>query len=141
MNMPSINDSIRISAPLEKAMHALTTEAGYRGWWSKNCTVPEGAGGEANLTFDKQGTIVKMKYRIDTIDPKGRVKWTCIGHDQPSWVGTTLNWSVAPSADGVEVKLEHAGWKDAAPEPVMQGWKHFLASMKSYLERGRGEPW
>jgi uncharacterized protein YndB with AHSA1/START domain len=139
--MASIKDSIRIGVPLSKAMHALTTEAGYRGWWSKDCQISEKVGGEAKLKFNKGGTIVRMTYRIDSIDPEGSVKWTCIGHDLPDWVGTSLSWTVVPSDDGVEVKLDHAGWQGSPPEPVTEGWRHFLKSMKSYLESGRGEPW
>jgi uncharacterized protein YndB with AHSA1/START domain len=139
--MASLKDSIRIRAPLGKAMQALMTEAGYRGWWSKDCQISEKVGGEAKLKFNKGGTIVTMKYRIDSIDPKGSVKWTCIDHDLSDWVGTSLNWSVVPSGEGVEVMLDHAGWKGPPPEPVVQGWSHFLRSMKSYLETGRGEPW
>jgi uncharacterized protein YndB with AHSA1/START domain len=141
MKMTSINESIRIGAPLERAMEALTTEAGYRGWWSKDCSIPRDVGGEPTLKFDKGGTIVAMRYRIDAIEPEGKVKWTCIGHDMPSWIGTSLNWNVVPSGDGVEVKLEHAGWQGDPPEPVTQGWRHFLGSMKAFLETGRGEPW
>ena len=139
--MASIQDSIRIQAPLAKAMQALTTEAGYRGWWSKDCQISEKVGGQADLKFNKGGTIVRMKFRVDSIDPAGSVKWTCIGHDLPEWIGTTLNWSVQPSGDGVEVRLDHAGWKGTPPEAVAQGWSHFLKSMKSYLEAGHGEPW
>lgn len=138
--MSSIKDSVRINVPLARAMEALTTQQGYTAWWSKDCTIG-GPGGEARLKFDKQGTIVNMSYRIDRVDPSGSVKWTCIGHDIPAWVGTTLNWSVVPDGAGVEVKLDHAGWKEAPPEPVAQGWKHFLGSMKAYLETGTGQPW
>src|SRR5687768_14495728 len=139
--MESIRDSIGIAASPEAAMRALTTQAGYNGWWSKDCVVPEQAGREATLRFDKAGTIVTMRWHIDSIDPKGRVKWTCVGHDMADWIGTTLGWTVAPEGGGVRVELDHAGWKGAPPEPVRQGWRHFLGSMKQYLETGRGEPW
>jgi uncharacterized protein YndB with AHSA1/START domain len=139
--MASIKDSIRIEAPLGRAMEALTTESGYRAWWSKDCSIPREVGGEANLKFDKGGTIVRMKFRVDAIDPKGTVKWTCIGHDMPTWIGTSLNWSVVPSGSGVEVKLDHAGWQGTPPAAVAEGWSHFLKSMKAFLETGRGEPW
>ena len=139
--MASIKDSIRIQAPLHRAMEALTTQSGYRGWWSKDCSIPGEVGGEVNLKFNKGGTIVAMKYRIDAIDPKGSVNWTCIGHDMPAWIGTSLNWSVIPSDSGVEVRLDHAGGQGEPPEPVGQGWHHFLTSMKAFLETGRGEPW
>src|SRR5262245_21823901 len=136
--MQSIKDRIRIEVPLAKAMTALTTESGYRGWWSKDCQVANAAGGEATLKFNKSGTIVTMKYRIDAVDPKRGVKWTCIDHDFATWIGTCLNWDVATKDGGVEVSLEHAGWKETPPEAVVQGWNHFLRSMKSYLETGSG---
>jgi uncharacterized protein YndB with AHSA1/START domain len=139
--MASINDSVKIQAPLGKAMEALTTQRGYNGWWSKDCQIPEAPGGLASLRFNKGGTIVSMQFRVDDIDPAGKVVWTCTAHDQASWVGTTLRWTVVPAGTGVEVRLEHAGWKDTGPEMVAQGWAHFLKSMKSYLETGVGEPW
>jgi len=139
--MSSIKDAIQIQVPLATAMNALTTEAGYRGWWSKDCQVGDRPGGEARLKFDKAGTLVTMKYRIDAIDPGGAVKWTCVDHDFGDWIGTSLNWRIAPQGTGVEVELDHAGWQGDPPAAVAQGWNHFLRSMKSYLETGRGEPW
>jgi hypothetical protein len=69
------------------------------------------------------------------------VRWTCIAHDMPSWVGTTLDWKLSEQGDGVLVSFEHAGWKEAGPEAVAQGWKHFLGSLKLYVETGTGSPW
>jgi hypothetical protein len=59
----------------------------------------------------------------------------------PDWIGTTLAWHIDGTGDGAEVALEHGGWSGAAPEPVAQGWQHFVASLKSYLETGAGQPW
>lgn len=138
----SIKDSIRIQSSFSKAVDALTREAGYRGWWSKDCKVPEKPGEEAALRFNKNGNIVSMRFRIDSLDAKaGNVVWTCVGHDHPAWVGTSLRWRVIPAADRVEVQLEHAGWRNSPPEPVVQGWSFFLKSLKAYLETGAGEPW
>jgi len=52
-----------------------------------------------------------------------------------------LNWRLAAASGATVVALEHSGWKDAPPEMVAQGWKHFLGSMKAYLETGTGQPW
>ncbi|HTL34037.1 MAG TPA: SRPBCC domain-containing protein [Kofleriaceae bacterium] len=138
--MDTINDEIRIKATPAKAFEALTTQAGYRGWWNNVAEVPTNVGGEPNLLFDKQGQKVHMRYRIDEIAPTS-IKWTCIAHDMPSWVGTTLHWQIRGAGNEVVVALEHSGWKDAAPQMVKDGWKHFLGSMKSYLETGTGQPW
>jgi uncharacterized protein YndB with AHSA1/START domain len=140
--MTAIKDQIRIETTPEKAYDALTTQRGYNGWWSKDCVIGAKAGDEARLTFDKAGTKVNMKYRIDRIDAKSGIRWTCTAHDAPPWVGTTLEWAIqAEGAKSVTVALTHDGWEGAPPEPVIGGWKHFLGSMKKYLETGTGEPW
>jgi hypothetical protein len=69
------------------------------------------------------------------------LRWLCIAHDMPSWIGTTLNFQLEDRGGKTLVVFEHAGWKEEAPAPVAQGWKHFLASLKSYVETGTGQPW
>lgn len=139
--MSSIKQEIRIAAPLGKVYAALSTQAGYRGWWNAVGEVPERVGGEAQLKFVKDGAPVNMTFRIDTLQANEAVRWTCVAHDMPSWVGTTLDWKLSGQADGVLVSFEHAGWKEAGPEPVAQGWQHFLGSLKQYVETGTGQPW
>jgi hypothetical protein len=56
-------------------------------------------------------------------------------------VGTTLSWAITPDGNGTEVSFEHAGWKGDAPEPVVQGWRHFVGSLRSFVETGEGQPW
>ena len=139
--MSSIKQQIQISAPLDKVYAALSTQGGYRGWWNAVGEVPERVGGEAQLKFVKDGTPVNMGFRIDALQANEAVRWTCIAHDMPSWVGTTLDWKLSQQGDAVLVSFEHAGWKDAGPEAVAQGWKHFLGSLKLYVETGTGQPW
>ncbi len=139
--MSSIKDEIRIQATPGKAYEALTRQAGYRSWWNAVGEVAENIGGEARLHFVKDGHPVNMTFRIEEMTANEGVRWTCVAHDMPSWVGTSLTWRIKQSGDAVVVSLDHSGWKDAAPEPVAQGWRHFLGSMKSYLEAGTGQPW
>ena len=139
--MSSIKDEIRIAAPLGKVYAALATQAGYRGWWNAVAEVPEQVGGEAQLRFVKDGSPINMRYRIDALEPNEGVRWTCIAHDMPSWLGTTLDWKLSEAGGVVLLSFEHAGWNDAAPEPVAQGWKHFVNSLKLYVETGTGQPW
>jgi uncharacterized protein YndB with AHSA1/START domain len=139
--MNSIKQEVRIKAPVRKVYEALTLESAYRGWWNKAGQIAETVGGEAKLHFLKDGQPVAMRYRIDEMKPDKAVRWTCVAHDMPSWVGTTLNWQLEERAGDVVVAFEHTGWKEAAPEPVVQGWRHFLGSLKSYVETGAGQPW
>lgn len=139
--MNTIKDEVRIKTTAAKAYEALSTQAGYRGWWNAVAEVPANVGGEAKLHFIKDGNDVRMRYSIDTLTPNEHVRWTCIGHDMASWIGTTLDWQIRGSGNEVVVVFEHAGWKDAAPEQVAMGWKHFVSSLKAYLETGTGQPW
>jgi uncharacterized protein YndB with AHSA1/START domain len=139
--MSSIKDEVSIQASPNEVYEALTRQSGYRGWWNAVAEVPEAAGGEARLRFVKDGNPVNMTFRVDELEPNRAIRWTCIAHDMPSWVGTTLSWRLSEGDRGTRVSFEHGGWKDAPPEPVMQGWKHFLASLKTYVETGTGQPW
>jgi uncharacterized protein YndB with AHSA1/START domain len=139
--MKSIKEEVRIQAPVSKVYEALTRQAGYRGWWNAVGEVAESAGGEAKLRFVKDGTPVNMRFRIDEMKPNQSVRWTCVAHDLEDWVGTTLKWQLKEVGDAVLVSFEHAGWKGEAPDVVAQGWKHFAASLKSYVETGTGQPW
>jgi hypothetical protein len=103
--------------------------------------VAEAVGGGAKLRFVKDGNPVNMGFRIDEMKTNECVRWTCVAHDLPSWVGTSLTWRLKESGGAVVDSLDHAGWKDAAPELVVQGWQHVLGSMKSYVETGTGQPW
>jgi uncharacterized protein YndB with AHSA1/START domain len=137
----SIKEKIIIRGSKEKVFDALTSPAGYRSWWSKDCQIAEKPGGESRLKFDKNGTIVSMRFRVDEIVPEKSVRWTSIAHDMESWIGTRLNWSLAADGRATEVAFEHDGWKGDAPEPVVQGWRHFVASLRSFVETGQGQPW
>jgi uncharacterized protein YndB with AHSA1/START domain len=139
--MSSIKDEARIQGGAAKVYEALTTQAGYRGWWNTVAEVPDATGGEAKLRFVKDGQPVNMRWRIDEMTANERVRWTCVAHDMAPWIGTTLTWRIEPAGDGVLVSLDHAGWKDAPPAPVAEGWRHFLGSLKSYVETGTGQPW
>lgn len=139
--MASIKDQLRVAAPTSKVFEALSRQTGYRGWWNAAAEVPESEGKQAQLRFIKDGTPVNMRFRIDELTPNQRVRWTCIAHDLPGWVNTTLDWNLDASGPETLVRFEHAGWKEGAPEPVRDGWKHFLGSLKAYVETGSGQPW
>jgi uncharacterized protein YndB with AHSA1/START domain len=139
--MNRIKEKLIVRGSPAKLFEALTTPAGYRGWWSKDCQIAEKAGDESKLKFNKDGNIVSMRFRLDETIPGRSVRWTCVGHDMDSWIGTTLRWDLSPDGDATEVSLEHRGWKGDAPEPVVQGWRHFIGSLRSYVETGQGQPW
>lgn len=139
--MNSIQQEIHIMGKPAEVYRALATQAGYRGFWNAVAEVPEKVGGEAKLRFVKEGMPIDMRFRIDEMKKDERVRWTCVAHAMPSWVGTTLTWTIEDADKGVRVALEHAGWKEPAPDAVAQGWQHFIGSLKAYVETGTGQPW
>ena len=139
--MSSIKDETTVQVSAARAYEALTRQADYRGWWNKVAEVPEAVGGDVKLRFLKEGDVVNMGFRVDELTPGESVRWTCTSHDMPSWVGTTLSWRIRNTDGGVVVSLDHGGWKDAGPGPVAEGWRHFLGSLRAYLETGTGQPW
>jgi uncharacterized protein YndB with AHSA1/START domain len=139
--MNSIKDEVRIQATAGNVYEALTRQAGYRGWWNAVAEVDESVGGHATLRFVKDGQPVNMRFRIDDMHANDHVRWTCVSHDMPSWIGTSLTWTLKDAGGTVAVSLEHSGWTGKAPETVAHGWRHFLGSLKQYVETGVGQPW
>ena len=113
--MNAIKDEIRIAASASKVYEALVRQAGYRGWWNAAGGVAEVVGGEANLHFIKEGKPVNMRFRIDELKANESVRWTCVGNDSPTWVGTTLNWRIKDAGGVVLLTFGPDGWKEAPP--------------------------
>jgi uncharacterized protein YndB with AHSA1/START domain len=149
--MPSIEERVTIAAPASKVFEALVSPEGLHGWWSLNSDIMTKPGDISELRFDKDGRLVRMCFRIDTLDAPRRVAWTCIANDAPPWVGTTLRWDLQENQSGAvgggspatDVTLTHAGWQGTGPwfQDVVDGWKHFMSSLKRYVETGTGQPW
>jgi uncharacterized protein YndB with AHSA1/START domain len=133
--MYSIDKTIQIDAPIQRIVEALTTEAGYRGWFTQSATFD---GAHATFTFPRPEITRKVTFRIDRCDAAG-VAMTCTAEENnPAWRGTTL----AITVQGEGVRLVHSGYpaKDDYYEQCVAGWEHFLPSLKSYVESGRGTP-
>ena len=80
----SIKEKIIVRGGTENVFDALTSPAGYCAWWSKDCQIAQKPGGESKLKFNKNGTIVSMRFRVDEVVPDKSVSWTCVGHDMDS---------------------------------------------------------
>ncbi len=139
--MTDIKEKLLVRGNVDLVFKALTEQAGYNGWWSKDCQIGRKPGDASKLRFNKEGNIVSMEFRVDEVVPGKAVRWTCTGHDMPSWVGTSLRWDLTAEGPRTEVAFVHDGWKGDAPEPVIQGWRHFLGSLRSWVEVGQGQPW
>ena len=133
------------AAPLE-VYHAVATQQGITGWWSKDCKVAEEIGGQSDLRFNKEGKIVEMHFRTDQLQPGRSVAWTCVENPNPAWIGTELRYEIAESDKGTRLSFSHVRWdsKWEGQEPyemTKEGWEHFMKSLKTFCETGAGQPW
>jgi uncharacterized protein YndB with AHSA1/START domain len=133
----------------KKAYEAVSTQEGFRAWWTRAAKVDAKVGGEAEFKFSRGGAA--MTFRIDELKPGKSVKMTCIRtNDQPGghvdkWVGTVLEFQLEPAGNGeTVVRVRHGGWSDSMPKEALaeteQGWAYFGSSLKQYLESGTGTP-
>src|SRR4051812_13845863 len=93
--MKNIKEKLIVRGSAPKVFEALTEQSGYTGWWSKDCQIAHRPGEESSLKFNKEGNVVSMRFRLDEVVPDRSVRWTCVGHDMASWIGTTLKWDLA----------------------------------------------
>lgn len=122
-----------------KVQRAITTAEGLRAWWTGDCDVK---GNEASFRFNKEGGVMELKFRIDAVEAD-RVEWTCIEQkNNPDWQGTKVSFNLSPTHDGARLDFAHTGWreKNKVYEMCVGGWDHFMNSLKSYVETGKGTP-
>lgn len=134
--MYTIENTIETSAPASQILAALTTEAGYRGWWTETATFD---GRVATFTFAKPTGTRKMTFVVDRSDARGIVMTCTAAENNPDWLGTKL----AISVEGGRVRLVHAGYpeKNENFEQCVRGWDYFMKSLDAYLATGRGTPY
>lgn len=141
-----ITHSLKIKASAETIYKAVATQEGISGWWAAQCLVGEQEGEKSLLKFNKQGTIVDMGFKTETLDQNKKVVWECTENANPAWLGTRIVTEIHDSGDQCSVDFSHAGfeekWKgEEAFEMTKGGWEHFTASLQSYCETGKGQPW
>jgi uncharacterized protein YndB with AHSA1/START domain len=144
--MENISSTVEIAAAPSKVYEAITTPAGNRGWWTSDCEVGSRVGEQATFRFNPMGGgagTIEMRFRIDKLERDRAVEWTCVGQmNNPEWQDTKVTFGLAPSGDGTRVEFLHSGWRERSKvyDACVGGWTHFLASLKSYVEIGKGTP-
>jgi uncharacterized protein YndB with AHSA1/START domain len=141
-----ITHNLTIKASAETIYNAVATEKGINGWWSKDCNVGENEGEDSLLKFDKQGTIVEMSFRTETLIPNQKAVWICTKNGNPLWLNTKIVTEITETTDGAEIVFSHANFQDGLEdnegfEMTKQGWQHFVGSLQSFCETGEGQPW
>lgn len=135
--IPGYRTEIGCRAARDRVFDAVATVRGLRGWWTPIVTGSASSGGALQLGF--AGLDETIVLRVDEATHPSRVRWTCLDHTgEPAWVGTTVTVELrAADAESCVVELRHS---DLAAELVEPGWRHFLGSLKGFVETGDGQP-
>lgn len=132
--------TIRVKAYPGALFDALTSVSGLAAWWTR-VTGSGDAGGELTFFFDSPEPCV---MHVDQATRPTSVQWTvtdcCF---LPDWVGTRPTFTITPvDGDASELQFRHHGLTPELDciEQCTRGWDHYLASLREYVEVGRGSP-
>jgi len=141
--MPEIKLNLTIKASLEKVYEALTEQKHLALWWTPDCKAEPKEGTEAKFKFNPYGDFIV--FNIEKLDQDKEVVWKVIeskmmGTDD--WQGTTVIFKLKGNNGNTDVSFIHEDWKSESEcfKKCTDGWKHFMGSLKLYLETGTGNP-
>lgn len=137
--MAEILHSLTIKTTPGKLYFALTNQKGLASWWTRSANAEPKVDSIAEFIFGHGTTHFRMKI-IRLIQNK-LVVWHCLG-GQPEWESTQISFEIVPEGNHVRLNFEHRGWRSISgiyPKCNFD-WAHYLASLRSYLERGKGFP-
>jgi uncharacterized protein YndB with AHSA1/START domain len=137
--MTDLHHSVPVAAAPEKVYAAVATQAGMQGWWTRDTTMTAKVGGKAEFGFSKRGMVFRMT--VDDLKANRRVRLSCSG-DHPEWAGTTLEWTIEPTAEGTVLKFFHRGWKGPTDfcASCNSMWGHLMFRLKAFVESGKPSP-
>jgi uncharacterized protein YndB with AHSA1/START domain len=132
-------EGIFIEAEPSRVWEALTKPEEITGWWASSARITPEVGTLAEFSFrPPAGTL---HFEVAEVDPGRSMRWIA-RQDPPHWSGTSVTWQLESVRSGTNVAFTHAGLvrSDGGYEQVQGNWRYFLASLKSYLEMGKGTP-
>ena len=139
--MADIVNEFTIEAAPQRVWNALTRSEEIARWWTDDLSATPEVGTQAEFRF-RQGTFV-IQFEVTELDSDKKVRWiTRQGPSTGHWAGTSVTWHLEPVHNGTRVVFNHEGFAQADEryEITRAWWEHFLVSLKSYLETGKGTP-
>jgi uncharacterized protein YndB with AHSA1/START domain len=144
-NIASYTKTQHIQVSPRKLYEAVSTVSGIKGWWSRDVVAKNG---DITVRFGEKNF---QTLRLLQPCPDKKVVWEWIAQYFPvegttrtdEWVGTRVSFDIQENLDGSSTLVfTHSG---LTPQLVCYGkcnagWDHFLGSLKSYVEKGKGTP-
>jgi uncharacterized protein YndB with AHSA1/START domain len=132
--------TIRVNASPGQLFDALTGVAGLAAWWVPVTGSGE-AGGELRFIMNSPDPLV---IDVDEATRPTTVRWTVTECNfLTDWVGTRPAFTItALDGGGSELHFRHGGLTPELEciEMCANGWNHYLASLRDYVEAGHGSP-
>jgi uncharacterized protein YndB with AHSA1/START domain len=133
---------LAIAAPRARVFGTIASLDGLAAWWTPLVSGSAAAGEELTFAFD--GLDERIVMRVEESTPCARVRWTCLRNDgHPEWEGTSIVFDLADDGrQGCRLRFRHIGLVPLLDCYLVceSGWERFLASIASYAETGRGNP-
>ena len=136
--MSVIVEELTLEAAPQRVWGAITQQDEIVQWWAYEARVKPEVGSLAEFRF-RQGAFV-MQFEVAELDQDEKVRW--ISKSPPQWAGSRVTWQLTPVHNGIKLVFTQDGFAqvDEGNERTRGAWVYFLASLKSYLETGKGTP-
>jgi len=136
--MSAIVEELTIEAAPQRFRGAIIKPDEIVQWRAYEARVKPEVGSLAEFRF-RQGTFI-MQFEVAELDQDENVRWN--SKSPPQWAGSSVTWQLTPVHNGTKLIFTHDGFAqvDEANERTRGAWVYFLASLKSYLETGKGTP-
>ncbi len=133
--MVAIVEEISIEASPKRVWEAITQQEEIVRWWAYEARVEPEVGSVGEFSF-RRGAFA-IQFEVAELDRDRKIHW--IAKAPPQWEGTSITWQLTPVHNGTRVVFTHDGFVQI-DERTRASWIYFLASLKSYLETGKGTP-
>ncbi len=139
--MAAIVKELAIAAAPERVFNALTKPDEIACWWTNDLNATPEVGSLAEFRFGEWGDFV-LRFEVAELDQDEKVRWISRLSPMAQWAGTSVTWQLTPVQNGTKLVFTHDGFAqvDEVYEQTRGNWEYFLASLKSYLETGKGTP-
>jgi uncharacterized protein YndB with AHSA1/START domain/quercetin dioxygenase-like cupin family protein len=139
--MVAIIRELIIEVTPECVWRALTQVDEIGHWWTNDLNFTAEVGFLAEFRFGEWGDFV-LRFEIAELDEGSKMQWLSRRSPVGQWTGTSVTWQLEPIQNGTKLVFTHDGFTgvDEVYEQTRGNWDYFLASLKSYLETGKGSP-
>lgn len=140
--MATILKDLTIQTTPERVWAALTQPDEIGHWWTNDLNVKSEVGSIAEFRFGEWGEFV-IRFEIAELVPDKYISWiTRRGPSTGHWAGTSVTWQLEAVEGGTKLVFthDHFAQADRRFDITRAWWEHFLDSLKSYLETGKGMP-